>query len=57
MIKKVRIYKGCELESPIYRQILAEQSKKLKLIENEYKTKRGKQSLHSTPPSKTNVCR
>ena len=45
-MRKQRIYKGCELESPIYRQIVEEmQAKKAgKTIVNEYKTKRGKRS-------------
>ena len=40
---KRREYKGCEWESPIYRQIIAEKQKKDNK-ENEYKTKRGKYS-------------
>ena len=45
-MRKQRVYRGCELESPIYRQIVAEmQAKKAgKTIVNEYKTKRGKRS-------------
>jgi len=42
---KQRIYKGCELESPIYRQIVREMVYKTgnsNIIE--YKTKRGKYS-------------
>ena len=47
---KKRIYKGCELESPIYRQILAEKRDNCGLHSttsmpiNEYKTKRGKRA-------------
>ena len=42
---KKREYRGCEWESPIYRQIIAEKKKKNnKEALNEYKTKRGKQS-------------
>jgi hypothetical protein len=37
--------KGCEWESPIYRQIVAEKNaKQNKTTINEYKTKRGKRS-------------
>ena len=42
---KKREYRGCEWESTIYRQIIAEKNKKNKKeVLNEYKTKRGKQS-------------
>lgn len=38
-------YRGCEWNSPIYRQIVAEKNKKEgKTIIKEYKTKRGKRS-------------
>jgi|TARA_R110001606_G_scaffold71613_1_gene164888 hypothetical protein len=38
-------YRGCEWESPIYRQIIAEKKKKKnKQILSEFKTKRGKRS-------------
>ena len=42
----MRKYNGCELESPIYRQVAAEmQAKKIgKTLVNEHKTKRGKRS-------------
>ena len=40
MVKKE--YRGCEWDSPIYRQIIAEK-KKIKNI-SEFKTKRGKRS-------------
>jgi hypothetical protein len=44
-MRKVREYKGCEWESPIYRQIIAEKkAKENKGVINEYKTKRGKRS-------------
>jgi len=46
-MRKQRIYKGCELESPIYRQIVAEMAAKKggeTQVINEYRTKRGKQS-------------
>lgn len=45
-MRKQRVYKGCELESPIYRQVVVEmQAKKAdKTIINEHKTKRGKRS-------------
>jgi hypothetical protein len=45
-MRKQRVYKGCELESPIYRQVAAEmQAKKVgKTLVNEHKTKRGKRS-------------
>ena len=37
--------KGCEWESPIYRQIIAEKkAKEDKQVINEFKTKRGKRS-------------
>ena len=42
-MRKTREYRGCELESPIYRQIVAEGYYKDK-INREYKTKRGKNS-------------
>tara|TARA_R110000796_G_scaffold113793_3_gene225545 strand:+ start:353 stop:496 length:144 start_codon:yes stop_codon:yes gene_type:complete len=41
---KKRKYNGCELSSPLYRQIVAERAKKkikIKTVE-EYKPKRGK---------------
>ena len=42
---KKREYRGCEWESPIYRQIVAEKNlKEGKTIIKEYKTKRGKRS-------------
>tara|TARA_R110000851_G_scaffold69345_1_gene155303 strand:- start:270 stop:431 length:162 start_codon:yes stop_codon:yes gene_type:complete len=51
-MRKQRVYKGCELESPIYRQVAAEMQSKTtgKTIVNEHKTKRGKRSslLHTT---------
>tara|TARA_B100000768_G_scaffold137261_1_gene128296 strand:- start:241 stop:381 length:141 start_codon:yes stop_codon:yes gene_type:complete len=38
-----RRYNGCELESPTYRQIIAEmKGKNLNVTTTEYKTKRGK---------------
>jgi len=45
-MRKKRQYYGCEMESPIYRQIVAEmQAKKAnKTLINEHKTKRGKRS-------------
>jgi len=46
MRKKIT-YKGCELESQLYRQIVAEMSGKKGIetqVTNEYKTKRGKHS-------------
>tara|TARA_B100000768_G_C11139227_1_gene315346 strand:- start:409 stop:543 length:135 start_codon:yes stop_codon:yes gene_type:complete len=40
-----REYRGCEWESPIYRQIIAEKkAKEKKQTINEWRTKRGKQS-------------
>ena len=40
-----REYRGCEWESPIYRQIIAEKkAKENKQILGEWKTKRGKRS-------------
>ena len=46
-MRKQRIYKGCELESPLYRQIVIEMAArkggKTEVI-SEYKTKRGKYS-------------
>ena len=44
-MRKQRVYKGCELESPIYRQIVAEMTSKTRNSNiSEYRTKRGKQS-------------
>tara|TARA_B110000211_G_scaffold118762_1_gene137548 strand:- start:2 stop:142 length:141 start_codon:yes stop_codon:yes gene_type:complete len=44
-MRKQRVYKGCELESPIYRQVVVEmQAKRESKTINEYKTKRGKRS-------------
>ena len=45
-MKKKRAYYGCEMESPIYRQVAAEMAAKRegKTVINEYKTKRGKRS-------------
>ena len=45
-MRKTREYKGCEMESPLYRQIVAEMHYKNKgeTLINEYKTKRGKRS-------------
>jgi hypothetical protein len=45
-MRKTREYRGCEWNSPIYRQIVAEKQAKQagKTIINEYKTKRGKRS-------------
>lgn len=43
-MRKTREYKGCELESPIYRQIVAEGYYKDK-INKEYHPKRGKHKL------------
>ena len=43
-MKKQRVYKGCELDSPIYRQIIAENNTKNNLDNqglNINKTKRG----------------
>ena len=40
---KKRKYNGCELSSPLYRQIVAENAKKKSKIKvAEYKSKRGK---------------
>ena len=43
---KQSVYKGCELGSPLYRQVAAEMAAKRegKILVNEYKTKRGKRS-------------
>lgn len=54
-MRKQRVYKGCELESPIYRQIVAEMTSTTRNSNiSEYRTKRGKQSnkpeLTSTHP-------
>ena len=45
-MRKKRAYWGCEMESPIYRQVAAEMAAKRegKTLINEYKTKRGKRS-------------
>jgi len=47
---KSRVYWGCEMQSPLYRQIASEmQAKKTDKIVKQYRTKRGKQSslLHT----------
>jgi|TARA_B100000780_G_scaffold203565_1_gene144490 hypothetical protein len=46
-MRKKREYRGCEMESPMYRQIVKEMAMKRggEMIINEYKTKRGKNSL------------
>lgn len=45
----MRRYNGCELESPLYRQVAAEMAKtRNKKIITEYKTKRGKQNGRKT---------
>ena len=39
-------YRGCEWNSPIYRQIVAEKkAKENKQVINEFKSKRGKRSI------------
>ena len=45
-----RRYNGCELESPLYRQIAAEMANKKssKQLITEYKTKRGKHNGRKT---------
>ena len=46
-MRKIREYRGCELESPIYRQIVIEMAARKggeTQVINEYKTKRGKYS-------------
>ena len=45
-MRKKREYWGCEMQSPIYRQVVAEMAAKKgdKTVIKEYKTKRGKQS-------------
>jgi len=49
-MRKKRAYWGCEMESPIYRQVAAEMAAKrgshstISMPINEYKTKRGKRS-------------
>ena len=49
-MRKIREYRGCELESPLYRQIIAEKQANrglhstMSMPINEYKTKRGKYS-------------
>jgi|TARA_R110001592_G_scaffold40097_2_gene131857 hypothetical protein len=46
-MRKVREYRGCEFQSPIYRQIVAEMVSRKggeTQVINEYKTKRGKYS-------------
>ncbi len=50
-MRKIREYRGCELESPIYRQIIAEKQANRGLYStmsmpiNEYNPKRGKHKL------------
>jgi hypothetical protein len=46
---KKRVYKGCELQSPLYRQVAREMANcglhsTVSIPINEYKTKRGKRS-------------
>jgi hypothetical protein len=45
-MRKQRVYNGCELQSPIYRQVAAEMAAKRedRTVINEHKTKRGKRS-------------
>ncbi len=46
-MRKIREYRGCEMESPLYRQIVAEMAAKKDgktEVIGEYKTKRGKNS-------------
>jgi hypothetical protein len=46
-MRKQRVYWGCEMESPLYRQAAAEMASKKggeNRVINEYKTKRGKYS-------------
>ena len=44
-MRKKREYRGCEWESPIFREIMREKwAKEGKTKINEYKTKRGKRS-------------
>jgi|TARA_R110002153_G_scaffold5758_1_gene26693 ribosomal protein S16 len=46
-MRKIREYRGCELESPLYRQVVAEMSARKggeTQVINEYKPKRGKYS-------------
>jgi len=52
-MRKQRIYKGCELESPLYWQVVKEMKTKQtdKSLINEYKTKRGKHSFITHPPT------
>lgn len=46
-MRKQRVYNGCELQSPLYRQVAAEMQSKNSgtTIVKEYKTKRGKKSI------------
>jgi hypothetical protein len=46
VMRKQRVYNGCELQSPIYRQVAAEMAAKRegKTFINENQTKRGKRS-------------
>jgi hypothetical protein len=45
-MRKKRVYNGCELQSPLYRQVAAEMAAKRegKTVINEHITKRGKRS-------------
>ena len=48
-MRKTREYQGCELQSPVYRQVAREMvncglHSTTSMLINEYKTKRGKQS-------------
>ena len=50
-MRKKRVYRGCEMESPIYRQVAAEMAAKrgshstISMPINEYNPKRGKHKL------------
>jgi len=46
-MRKQRVYWGCEMESPLYRQVVAEMAAKRegKILINEHITKRGKRSI------------
>jgi hypothetical protein len=54
-MRKPRAYNGCELQSPTYRQIIAEKQANrglhstMSMPINEYKTKRGKSSKIRLP--------
>ena len=57
-MRKIREYRGCELESPIYRQIVIEMAARKggeTQVINEYKTKRGKYSNNNNKTKRSSL--